>query len=151
MNDICPSHGTRPPRDHTTSGENTGRSTSLTQQTLHQRPRHNAKPGCRGGQPMPMVIVVNESDTFSTTAIFVFFQKKNVLICRRSLISRTGFLVAIPDSSFQFYITTIPILIAQNREYGMLKLKVGLFDVDLSPILKNEVLMNRPRYKYPCD
>ena len=39
---------------------------------------------------------------------------------------------------------------AQNGVAGMLKPKVGIFDVDLSPIHKNEVLMNPQRYAYPA-
>jgi len=39
---------------------------------------------------------------------------------------------------------------AQNGVSGMLTPKVGGFDVDLSPIHKNEVLMNPQRYAYPA-
>ena len=39
---------------------------------------------------------------------------------------------------------------AQDGQPGMLKPKVGIFDVDLSPIHKNEVLMNPQRDAYPA-
>ena len=39
---------------------------------------------------------------------------------------------------------------AQNGQIGMLKPKVGEFEVDLSPIHTNEVLMNPQRYAYPA-
>lgn len=39
---------------------------------------------------------------------------------------------------------------AQNGQSGMLKPKVAGFDVDLSPIHNNEVLMNPQRYAYPA-
>ena len=38
----------------------------------------------------------------------------------------------------------------QNGVAGMLKPKVGIFDVDLSPVHENEVLMNPQRYAYPA-
>jgi len=39
---------------------------------------------------------------------------------------------------------------AQNGRPGMLKPKVGSFEIDLSPIHENEVLMNPQRYVYPA-
>ena len=38
----------------------------------------------------------------------------------------------------------------QNGQKGMMQPKVGAFSVDLSPIHKNEVLMNPQRYAYPA-